>query len=329
MKLNFKIISLLVAGFLLISIALTTASFWLLKRNQNDNIQLFKQEFLELGREYFSENSDQIFNTVEEKIKTSASSSELISSIETINPDNTWIYSISLKKYIFAPNNKDTYKLLLENNINRYVQENILNLKRTFDIDNFQEFLNDTTSNLYPIKIQLRIYPAQDIIVGYSKTFTSSKVRIEFIQRKNEQLFTTYTMFSIITVILVLLLSITIIIIFMQTIVINPLKKISSGLEQVQKGILNVKVNIKNRDELGQIANIFNKMTDDLEVSKNQLKEYSNSLEQKIEDRTVVLNSKLNELEKINKLMVDRELKMIELKKRIEELESKLNQKTS
>jgi hypothetical protein len=62
MKLNFKIISLLVAGFLLISIALTTASFWLLKRNQNDNIQLFKQEFLDLSLAFRGSSNQNIWD---------------------------------------------------------------------------------------------------------------------------------------------------------------------------------------------------------------------------------------------------------------------------
>jgi hypothetical protein len=47
-------------------------------------------------------------------------------------------------------------------------------------------------------------------------------------------------------------------------------------------------------------------------------------LEKKIEERTSELNSKVNELEKMNKFMVDRELKMIELKKTVDELTKKL-----
>ncbi len=43
----------------------------------------------------------------------------------------------------------------------------------------------------------------------------------------------------------------------------------------------------------------------------------------KLNDKTVELNQQLAEIERMNKYMVDRELKMVELKRRVEELESK------
>jgi flagellar hook-associated protein FlgK len=61
-------------------------------------------------------------------------------------------------------------------------------------------------------------------------------------------------------------------------------------------------------------------MTEDLEKSRKALEEYSKTLEQKVEQRTGELNSKLEELERMNKLMIGRELKMVEMKKEIEAL---------
>ena len=59
--------------------------------------------------------------------------------------------------------------------------------------------------------------------------------------------------------------------------------------------------------------------------SENKLKKFTEELEQKIEERTKQLKAKIEELERFNKLAVGRELKMIELKKKIKELENRLN----
>ena len=52
----------------------------------------------------------------------------------------------------------------------------------------------------------------------------------------------------------------------------------------------------------------------------SQLEELKNNLEKMVEQRTAELNQKLEELEKINNFMLNRESKMIELKKEIQRL---------
>ncbi len=55
-----------------------------------------------------------------------------------------------------------------------------------------------------------------------------------------------------------------------------------------------------------------------------ELKKHREHLEELVKERTLELNQKNEELEKFNKLFVGRELRMMELKKRIEELEKKI-----
>ena len=56
---------------------------------------------------------------------------------------------------------------------------------------------------------------------------------------------------------------------------------------------------------------------------EDQLKEYAQKLNIEIAKKTKELESRVQELEKINKLMVGRELKMIELKKELDEIKAK------
>jgi methyl-accepting chemotaxis protein len=323
MKLNVKIISLVVVGFFVVSAYLTVSSVLELQKNQTENIQLFKEEFLELGRESFDNNSTLFFDDLDNQIKTStAASQNILNIIQQIDPGNTntTVYNISQKKYTVEPQNTEVAALLDESTLEKYIQENVLNQINTFDFDNFQAFLSDSNGEIFPIKIQLRFYNNLGIIIGYAEEFTTGKVRINFIQQKNDQLFRSYVLFSVITFIVTLAASIVVMIFLMRFVIINPLKKITYGLEQVKKGSLNVKIDIKNKDEIGDIASVFNSMTEDLEKSRKALEEYSKTLEQKVQERTGELNSKVEELERMNKLMIDRELMMVKLKNEIEEL---------
>lgn len=326
MKLNAKIIGAIVVGFLVVSISLTASSVFTLLKNQTETIQLFKQEFLELARESFTNSSALFFAPVEKQLQSTTSSAQMMATIQDIDPDNknVIIYSIPKKRFLVEPEDDSIAALIDEKTLNTYIQKNTLDLTTTFDLDNFQTFLSDTTAKSSPVKVQLRFYADNGLIIGYAKTFPTAKVRIEFIQRKNEQLFQSYILFAVSTVIVVLVFSIVMMVVLMQTIVINPLKLITNGLDQVKKGILNAKITIKSKDEIGEIASTFNIMTVELQDSRGKLQEYNKSLEQNVKDRTEELNVKVNELEHMNKLMVDRELKMIELKKQLKELEEKL-----
>ena len=114
---------------------------------------------------------------------------------------------------------------------------------------------------------------------------------------------------------------------------------------EVAKNNYEAKATVKSKDEIGDLAAIFNDMIDKIKISQKQLKEadirltaINLSLEQKVKERTAELEKlkagleqsvveknkelyqKLNELEKFKSLTVGRELKMIELKKEIEAL---------
>jgi len=54
-----------------------------------------------------------------------------------------------------------------------------------------------------------------------------------------------------------------------------------------------------------------------------ELQELNKSLEEKVQERTRELQERLNELERFHRLTVGRELKMIELKKELEQLRAK------
>lgn len=97
----------------------------------------------------------------------------------------------------------------------------------------------------------------------------------------------------------------------MKKMVLEPIKSIEEGAKIIGDGKFNHRINIKRQDEIGVLAQTLNMMAENLKLSKNETEDYKKHLENKI-----------HELETFHNLTVGRELKMIDLKKRIKELEN-------
>lgn len=145
-----------------------------------------------------------------------------------------------------------------------------------------------------------------------------------------------------------------------RSIVVTPINKISKGLEAIQRKEFGNKVNLHTGDEFERLGSFLNSVSEELGAVDIKSKTDTEKLEQEVRDRTKELNDKkdslesivfertreltkikddlektveertkdlsekISEVEKINNFMVNRELKMTEMKTRIKELESKV-----
>ncbi len=123
--------------------------------------------------------------------------------------------------------------------------------------------------------------------------------------------------------------------------IVEPIDRLYRGAKIIGSGNLDHRVDIKSGDEIEELAKEFNNMVDGLKVSQaaleeeralleikvgartRELEEFTESLEEKIKERTKELEKKLVELETFRKLTIDRELKMILLKKEIKKLKER------
>ena len=90
----------------------------------------------------------------------------------------------------------------------------------------------------------------------------------------------------------------------------QPLIILKNQAKRIAQGMYSERLPVNSRDELGQLSETFNNMTEEVKKSKE-------GIEQKVKERTV-------ELEKLNAYMTDRELTMIELKKSLKQAEEEL-----
>jgi len=86
--------------------------------------------------------------------------------------------------------------------------------------------------------------------------------------------------------------------IFLSSQFIKPIKKLRYGATIIQKGDLSHRIDVKSRDEIGELADDFNNMTE-------QLQELYQNLENKVKERTEKLQVAMEALEEKDRQLVD------------------------
>lgn len=103
----------------------------------------------------------------------------------------------------------------------------------------------------------------------------------------------------------------------------KPILALHKATEEFEKGNLKRRVKIETKDEIEQLGHAFNKMAEEHLHFENLRKKHEKNLEKEVAKKTKTLQNQLHQLEMFTKVSVGREQKMIELKKRIKELEEK------
>jgi signal transduction histidine kinase len=100
----------------------------------------------------------------------------------------------------------------------------------------------------------------------------------------------------------------------------TPVSDLIKGVRLMSEGKLGSKVKVNSKDEIGELASAFNKMTIDLKKSQDSLKEYSENLEKLVTKRTEQLEDKTANLEKINKDLIKARKDLNALNKNLEKI---------
>lgn len=135
---------------------------------------------------------------------------------------------------------------------------------------------------------------------------------------------------------------------FLRNNIVRPLAALKEASLRLSQGDFKGEVNVLSKDEIGDVASAFNQMTHHLKDSyqtiqtqkeelqaanegliriNEELNVFQNGLEEEAKKRGAAnqeLAQKIQQMERYNKLMVDRELKMRELKEKIKMLEKRL-----
>jgi two-component system NtrC family sensor kinase len=75
-----------------------------------------------------------------------------------------------------------------------------------------------------------------------------------------------------------------------------PVKSLIRGTEYIRGGHLDHRIRLRSRSEMGRLADSFNQMTEDLDEAQSELKEWTHTLEQRVEEKTRSLQDAQDQL---------------------------------
>lgn len=84
-----------------------------------------------------------------------------------------------------------------------------------------------------------------------------------------------------------------------QTSLVRPLNKLLTGVKNVNDGDLTVQVPVKSFDEIGFLAVSFNSMVKSIRQAREELRDYAEHLEEKVEERTKEVRDKMELIESL------------------------------
>jgi len=82
----------------------------------------------------------------------------------------------------------------------------------------------------------------------------------------------------------------------------DPVKELLTYTGRLARGELNVRIHAKHQDELGELAEAFDDMAEHLKQAQKELKDWGNTLESKVEERTAELRAIQSQLVQSAKL---------------------------
>ncbi len=82
----------------------------------------------------------------------------------------------------------------------------------------------------------------------------------------------------------------------------RPAKKLIEGMELASAGSLDLRLDVRSHDELGQVARAFNAMMEDLSRARKEITEWSDTLEAKVREKTIDLERAHKRMGAVEKL---------------------------
>ncbi|HUX93528.1 MAG TPA: HAMP domain-containing sensor histidine kinase [Ignavibacteriaceae bacterium] len=89
---------------------------------------------------------------------------------------------------------------------------------------------------------------------------------------------------------------------FISVLVNKPMKKLTKGIDEVGKGNLNYQIDVRSKSEFGQMAKRFNEMSEKLNEAYKEIKNWSDTLNDKVNEKTEELKNIYNQVNQIEKL---------------------------
>lgn len=179
----------------------------------------------------------------------------LLVNINTIEDNNLTVVASTnsdLKKTLSSVENQNTYE--------------------TGETTNIPEFDGEshTLTVITPFKISGQIAGTYELVISMDDAYTELNIQIRNL---------------ILIAVIALILCIVSFLYMLRRIIVKPITKFRDATVKIRNGELDTKIDVKSRDELGDLARAFNHMTSDLKRSKEEIEEYSRMQEKLLKQK--------------------------------------------
>ncbi|MGE5682187.1 MAG: ATP-binding protein [Bacillota bacterium] len=89
---------------------------------------------------------------------------------------------------------------------------------------------------------------------------------------------------------------------FISLLVNRPIRKITRGIEELGKGNLDFRIDVQSKNEFGKMATQFNDMSGRLDLAYKEIKQWSETLNEKVKEKTEELKKIYDQIIQIEKL---------------------------
>lgn len=307
-SITFKIGLLVTISIIMSVLILSTVYFFVSKQRAQNEILSNSVTFAEV-------NSQPIYQDY--LVSTSSRFTSLLFNRMSKNQDITQISMIGYDGRIYFDSNE--LKVGDTSQVSEFVD--IASLGNSFKFIEDSETLKmvkSETTTYRPITINNQMF--EEIIIPIKETENTHIVSMRYLvsyDSLNQKIRDIYLQTLIVLPIGLIFIIISVLV---SNSITKPLNKLFLAFEEVKNGNYGVFLETKGNDEISQLSDTFNKMVQKIKDNLIKQQEYQHTLENDVNNRTEELAQKVNELESLNKIMVNREIKMIELKKEIDQL---------
>ncbi len=137
-------------------------------------------------------------------------------------------------------------------------------------------------------------HPPEKTVIGVLDVKLSLQKMDDAIEKSRTRLI----LLSSIVIFLILVLYL----ILIRSVIHKPVKKLYFGIREISRGNLDFKIDIASGNELGLLAKAFNTMSSDLKKALDEIKNWSNTLEKKVDEKTRELKKIQSQIIQIEKM---------------------------
>lgn len=147
---------------------------------------------------------------------------------------------------------------------------------------------------------ECHFHPSAATILGVLDVIVSlDNMNAQLASHRNKTIIHTLLLLAVLSLVLTL---------FMMNFVTDPVRQLLARTKRIAEGDLESSVAVQSSDELGELAESFNAMTDNLRQARQELEEWAKTLEIKVEQRTHELKQMQAQLIRSEKLASQGEL---------------------